>query len=280
VGVRPVIAKAMHHILSELPMESAHGGGLRKPPVVFSRLARGGKTTCLRLLFEELKANECNPIIISFNGDSYFQRRADETQAQAILRLIASQLVDCTSDERLAIFCTEEDLDKFLGTQKVVLLIDELNILACPPDIDAAHLLRKCFLDKPNRHLVFTTHVPFTLEDDVNYITQVMGQQQLTGSSGRGCHIVPMEVSVNLLELQAMSDNCSSMTPLEVALYGGIPSLIYTVKSGADLSIEERFRNSTRQVSRKESSTRLVVCTNSMFAIDACPNWRRAVSFI
>jgi hypothetical protein len=40
-----------------------------------------------------------------------------------------------------------------------------------------------------------------------------------------------------------MSDMCGAITPAEVMLYGGIPSLIYSVKTMNEISPEERFSN-------------------------------------
>jgi hypothetical protein len=140
----------------------------RVPPTVLMRFARGGKTMTISRLFDQLKKGslEVHPILISFNGNGKgaFKRRNGETQEQAIL--IAVQLCDYTPEESQRIVVDREALDKHLGDDNVVLLIDELNILGAgmPLDSDAAALLREMFLDRAGRYLVFTSHVPVSME--------------------------------------------------------------------------------------------------------------------
>jgi hypothetical protein len=55
-------------------------------------MARGGKTTILEHLFEQLKKTaEINPVYINFNGN--FKLKPGESHSEAILYLIAEQLV-------------------------------------------------------------------------------------------------------------------------------------------------------------------------------------------
>ena len=62
----------------------------RVPPLIFSRLARGGKTTFMQQVFVALKESALYaPIFISFNGNFALQK--GESQLQALLRLIAMQ---------------------------------------------------------------------------------------------------------------------------------------------------------------------------------------------
>jgi len=77
--------------MAELKKTTGESGGYRVPPLVMSRLARGGKTTALCLLFDALKAEKVNVILISFNGNNggdIFQEVEDETQTHAIIRNI------------------------------------------------------------------------------------------------------------------------------------------------------------------------------------------------
>jgi hypothetical protein len=59
--------------------------------------------------------------------------------------------------------------------------------------------------------------------------------------SPRGCLTVPFHPTLDLSSLRAMSDMCSAVTPADVMLYGGIPSLIYSVKAMWKMTPEERF---------------------------------------
>jgi hypothetical protein len=75
----------------------------RSRPLMISRLARGGKTTLLSLLFDELKRQHRNVrvIFITFNGSSNFETRQGESQRNAILRVIATQLVSVGGGDSL-----------------------------------------------------------------------------------------------------------------------------------------------------------------------------------
>jgi hypothetical protein len=50
--------------------------------------------------------------------------------------------------------------------------------------------------------------------------------------SDRGVYTVHMPFSTNLYDLRQMAHFCNALTPFEVAFYGGIPALIYSIKQG------------------------------------------------
>jgi hypothetical protein len=229
LGVKEVVDKSVQIILSELPLETTDGGSYRCPPLVFSRLSRGGKSTVLNELFKELQSRALNCIVISFNRNAGFRPRIGESQRGAILRMIAAQLVTPSSPERMVdIECDEIALDRYIGDEPFVLLIDELSALAHGPiDHDAGQLLRAMFLDKKYRYLVFTTRIPLTVDDGFFH--------------SRGCRVVPMPVETDVRMLWTMDGCYHNVTPAEVALYGGIPSLIYSVKHLNEMKPQERF---------------------------------------
>jgi hypothetical protein len=231
LGVKEVVDKSVQIILSELPLETADGGSYRCPPLVFSRLSRGGKSTVLNELFKELQSRAVNCIVISFNRIVGFRPRIGESQRGAILRMIAAQLVTPSSPERMVdIECDEIALDRYIGDDPFVLLIDELDDLAHDSiDRDANQLLRAMFLDKKNRYLVFTNRIPLTVDDGFLH--------------SRGCRVVPMPVETDLRMLWTMDGCYHNVTPAEVALYGGIPSLIYSVKHLNEMKPRERFNS-------------------------------------
>ena len=235
VALDDSIDHAMETIRLYAPLEcNPLVGDKRVPPLVYRRLQRGGKTTFLIFLFDALKSAGYAPIAISFNGG--FQRRRDETPLQALLRQIGLQLVDTsTIADRLNVtFDAKTIIDHISVTSNgrtVVLLIDELNALQFPIDEETSFFLKAHFLDTKDRYLVFTSHNVL----DLDFWSNV---------SKRGCRYATVPVCKDLEVLQTMSNLCGSLTPVEVAVYGRIPSLIYFAKSdpqGPQLLLNEYF---------------------------------------
>jgi hypothetical protein len=193
----------------------------KKPPLALVRFSRGGKTITLAGIFDKLKKEgRVNPVLITFNGCGVgrFMHRDDESDSEAILRLIASQMVSKLPENARI---DRASLDAHLGNN-VVLLIDELNILGGEPlDRDAAQLLREMFLDRAGRFLVFTSHFPLSIEPE-----NVLG----AGASGRGIRMVSMSLGFSLAELRTMSDDCAGLTEEYAAWHGHVPSLIYSTR--------------------------------------------------
>ena len=171
VGMDLVVTQCLAEIRRRYRNVTAEDGSYRKSPLGISRLGRGGKSTVLRKLFNALKKSDMkvNPVYISFNGNFKFQD--GESQAQAILRMIASQLINTTSVD---LVCDEEYLEKYIreSERPLILLIDELNCLGNPLQTNAAILLRKMFLDPADRYLVFSTHVYLTIDNTVDALGQ------------------------------------------------------------------------------------------------------------
>ncbi len=75
------------------------------------------------------------PLYINFNG--FFELFPDESQADAILRVIAVQLIDQVHQAD-HIQCNAKELDKYIASavattgRPFILLIDELNSLSYP----------------------------------------------------------------------------------------------------------------------------------------------------
>lgn len=107
----------------------------------------------------------------------------------------------------------------------MVLLIDELNILCRGEPLDAAvaQFLKRFFLDQKDRYLVFTSHILMDLDDDNSgtYWSTPSPQDYFSVHQ-------PLSIDENLL--RAMSEECRSLTSVEISLLGGIPSLIYVTK--------------------------------------------------
>jgi hypothetical protein len=201
------------------------------------RLARGGKTTTISRVFDELKngTRAVHPILISFNGDGKgtFKRRKGETQKQAILRLIAVQLCDYSQVESQRIVVDREALEKHLGFNTVVLLIDELNIFGAGMslDSDAAKLLREMFLDRAGWYFLFTSHVLVSIEAYEYVADSFLSTVAYSPSSLRCIITVDMSVAGGLDELRNMSKVCEGLTEERAAWLGYMPSLIYSLKN-------------------------------------------------
>lgn len=190
----------------------------RVPPSVMSRLARGGKTTFLSLLFDKLKSaenNEFNPLFITFNFT--FLKYEGESHLNAILRLIACQLISEETlskikDKRLIINKSAllNYIERTSNGKAVVLLIDELNSLGFPLESEASMFLKQYFLDPKDRYLVYTTHIPFDIEKDT------LGDYN---NSHRDYLVVDPPTCFDIEKLQNMSKYCSSLTNTEMLIY-------------------------------------------------------------
>ena len=196
-------------------------------------------------LFEAFKLGGFyKPIFISFSSNfSDYARQPWETQSEAIMRLIAVQLGEYTADEALNIEVSEVDLDRNLG-DNVVLLVDELNRLAPTLDLEATLLLRRLFLDKRHRYLVFSSHYPFEL-DQVQLDNDVVSSSTVEYlPSCKGIYTFNMSQATSstaLVELQSISEYCGGLTESQAAWFGYIPSIVITSMYPVSISLRSRF---------------------------------------
>lgn len=243
VDIPRVIEDSRIIIEQQLEEEPNEAGAFRRDPLVFSRLARGGKTTVLTTLFDALQKNGYLVMIISFNGASGFIRQGQESAEEAIMRQIVRQLINQTNaDELLHLQCSEQVFDKFLDQQTrygsslpvpFILLIDELNVLGAPLLPSASKFLQRLFLRK-NRYLVFSTHIPLNLSTEE--LTDKNSMMSL--SSSTDIKVVRMPQSNDLSELRKM-EGCTALTGHEATIYGGIPALIYSASKNVNFPCEK-----------------------------------------
>eukprot|EP01062_Namystynia_karyoxenos_P028641 TRINITY_DN21678_c0_g1_i1.p1 TRINITY_DN21678_c0_g1~~TRINITY_DN21678_c0_g1_i1.p1 ORF type:complete len:631 (+),score=210.70 TRINITY_DN21678_c0_g1_i1:61-1893(+) len=223
----------------------------RVPPLMLSRCARGGKTTALCKLFDRLEGGR-NPVFISFNGDALRFTCSDkegETLLDRLIRAIAWSLamhsdrckeLESAEDVR----CDKDTLIGYLQEKKVVLLIDELNVLLNRgADMAQAHavgkFLRSEFLDKADKYLVFTTHFPID-----TLLTTVIGRGE---SSKRTVRVVNLPQAAEKWEDMKLMAGCDRLTKSKAAYYAFIPSLIFEcLDRGFDISL--RFCDFWREV--------------------------------
>jgi hypothetical protein len=153
-------------ITRELPNCTSNTGEYRKPPAAASRFSRGGKTTFLRCLNSRLVTESISPICVNLNGT--FRLRDGETLLGALGRGIADALCPSLTTETLPydLECKMDELKTFIDgrAEQIVLLVDELNALGHPLSKDVSQFLKCTFLDPSNRYLVFTTHVPLSID--------------------------------------------------------------------------------------------------------------------
>lgn len=156
------------------------------------------------------------------------------------MELISDETLLPYKDKKLKVNKQEllKYIEKTSNGKAVILLIDELNHLGFPIANDASRFLKDNFLDIENRYLVYSTHIPFDIEIDVDTLGN-------TRESSRGYLIVDSPTCFNINELRRMSDCCSSLTNAEMLIYGGIPSLIYSRKSQHAINPENRVDECT-----------------------------------
>eukprot|EP01036_Dinobryon_divergens_P041347 gene41347-54799_t len=248
VDLDRVVKEILSIIYAQTP-EETDSSEYRVPPLALIRLARGGKTATISKVFDELKKDSrVHPVLISFNGHGPdgFVRRYGATQSQSILRLIGAQLGDFTPAQAENLVVDSEALDRHLGQDdNVVLLIDELNSLGVPLDKDAARLLRDMFLDKAGRFLVFTSHIPVSIQSPIYTTGDFIGGTP----SARGVSTVDMSLAKtesDFNELRNMSEKCEALTEERAAWLGYIPSLVFCAmnemgQSGA-MTPRDRFK--------------------------------------
>eukprot|EP01036_Dinobryon_divergens_P038868 gene38868-51099_t len=195
-------------------------------------MARGGKTTVLLALFDQLKADSKNVMFISFNGSSNFKRLVDESEEEAFYRVVAAQLV-AFNGYNGRVVPDWETLDSHIGDSPFVLLVDEINVLSFPVSGVLATILKKYFLDKADRYLVISSHLPVDLDAEFN---------RESAGSVRACEVLSLPICTKVQLLCSMGDRCANIRAPVIAYYGGIPSLIYCEKQNGDFSPEDRFR--------------------------------------
>ncbi len=234
IGLQDTIAEAMDIISSHIDKSTCSSGTYRKPPILISRLARGGKTTALLALFDRLKDDGNNVMFISFNNSSNFMRLEEESEEEAFYRVIAAQLVDSNGYEGKVV-PDWETLDRHIGVRPFVLLVDEINALSFPVSGKLSIILKKYFLDKANRFLVISSHFPVDLELEFN---------RESAGSLRSCEVLSLPTCTKIKLIRKMSDKCSHISVPTVAYYGGFPSLLYSRFQNEDFDPDQWFLRS------------------------------------
>ena len=106
-----------------------------------------------------------------------------------------------------------------------------------PLHSDASRFLKDVFLDPVNRYLVFTTHVPFSI--DVTKSEVFLAPS--IPNSPRLSKYLQLPTSTTVSEFQSMDALCAAVTPMQIAYLGGVPSLVYATLQPSELKPRDRF---------------------------------------
>ena len=238
VGLDEVIKESLGVINEHIYRKFDLSGEYRKPMLLYSRLARGGKTRTLLELSNQLRDKlNINCLSISFNGSSNYARLPDESEVEALYRVLVIQIIDHKKYKGGKIVPDISDwerLDDHIGTDPFVLLIDEMNALCFPIGSEVMKILKTYFLDKINRFLVVSSHTPLNLDDD-------NGVFRNSVISKRPTTIVQLPFSNDLTKLREMGPRCYNLNHKIVNYYGRIPSLLYAERESKDSSPAGRF---------------------------------------
>jgi hypothetical protein len=222
----------VRHIAEQTPRTLAKVGDFRVPPLTVVSLARSGKTTALKTVFNHLREQNVadptapHPIFITFNGDSGFTLRDGESDMDAFLRTVAAALLPGGQKNAPAdLVCPEATLTNYLATATgpVVLLVDELNQISQNLSQRLEKYLRDNFLDHKNRYICFSSHWLL----DLARASSVAG---LTDKdSPRTAIVLAVAQCDDMKSLQALVAP-EALHPVEVALFCKLPGLIYAIK--------------------------------------------------
>eukprot|EP01062_Namystynia_karyoxenos_P018679 TRINITY_DN16968_c0_g3_i1.p1 TRINITY_DN16968_c0_g3~~TRINITY_DN16968_c0_g3_i1.p1 ORF type:complete len:617 (+),score=199.38 TRINITY_DN16968_c0_g3_i1:81-1931(+) len=243
IGVKTCRNKCLEIVDKYLQTE---GPAVRVPPLMLSRCMRGGKTTILCSLFDQLQREDHKPIFLSFNGTTNrytVKRKTNEPLLDCFIRAVGWALAQSNEefkDKTAAdVSCVKKTVLRYLeGKEKVVLLVDELNMLLTREEKaedteDIGQFIRQEFLDKKDRYFIFTTHFPID-----SPVTEVIGKG---GGSGREVEPINLPQAFDVEKLQGLN-NCGGVTKSFCTYHAFIPSLIYEV-CNYGFSISKRFES-------------------------------------
>ena len=204
----------------------AKDGKERVPPMALVRCSRGGKTRALEELARALQARHTPVVMISLNDYSSLKEWEEADSVGAICRRIAfagcqdrdfGQSLQQFKDFRGKCNATASDIEKWLGNQPCVLMIDELNNL--PQSRRLAEFLKSNFVAPANRYLVFSSHVLTTTRELSAF---------MDGSSGSKRGVLLRELPlIPSLQVAASNFNWPSLNAREALYYGMVPALIH-----------------------------------------------------
>jgi molybdopterin-guanine dinucleotide biosynthesis protein len=158
IGMKKAVTQAKQLILDRINQTNC------VDPLVYSAMSRGGKTTFLMSLRDELTASGYCPIVLSFNWSMHLYHNRGDSDKQKLIKALASRFMTTENLQLLnsSVAVNEKEIlnhiERTRERKPVVLLIDELNALTREMSTEVRDFLITEFLDKKGRYLVFTTH--------------------------------------------------------------------------------------------------------------------------
>ena len=224
--------------------EDAADGSYRVPITSLARCSRGGKTRALYELAKALR-EQCIPtLFVSFNDFSncdYEILRGDSSLEMLCRRIAfdarpASLRTGAISDDFKAFkkySITADEVSSFLGTNQVVLLIDELNNVELDKDI--VLFLKENFLTQRGRYYVFSSHLSSTNPE-----------KALPSLSFRDMEVKTLPL---IQDLSGARQNLSitDLTPRMALYYGLIPALLVTTLTVEGLAEKAQIARRTER---------------------------------
>ena len=210
------------------------------------------------MLFNKCKDKDNKFNAIFLNGNGPFKRGCEESHLNSIVRLIANQLISENSileveDEKTNLLtsylkCDEDVLTNYIdqncvkvidgNTQSTdviptVLFIDELNSISDsrPLDVAAANYLKREWLDKEGRFLVFSTHIPYGISKDNELI-----------------NFLEAEWNPNMRTTRSIKMPCSNLDEL-LAIKAELYNVLSFVKSPEVLAVKQSIKKMREEAS-------------------------------
>ena len=230
----PVVSNVINNVQKHCVVDGQRKG-LRVPPVMITSMARSGKTTLLIEVYRALVADtKFEAILVTFNGQSGFTLRVDESPTVGFCRGLHEQLMGVTNHMAPSVDALKDYLAKC--TKPLVLLVDELNSLTPDVDTELAILLREEFLDRPNRYLVFTCHHRMPL-------SEALGSRGIENSP-RPSVSIGVPTSLVIADYNAIFGDHRKISPVELAQWGGLCGLAWSIQCtdfNANIYFNERL---------------------------------------
>ncbi len=206
---------------------TAEDGEERVPPMALVRCSRGGKTRALQELARMLKSRNIPVVMISLNDYSSLKEWEEADGVGAVCRRIAfAASLDRDFGRSLEQYehfskqkwnVTAQQVEEWLSDHPCVLLIDELNNL--PQSRDLADFLKRNFVCRRNRYLIFSSHVLATT-------TELSAFMDGSGGSKRGVLLRELPLIPSLRVARA-NFRWPSLNAREALFFGMVPALIH-----------------------------------------------------
>eukprot|EP00978_Attheya_sp_CCMP212_P024156 scaffold75504_cov56-Attheya_sp.AAC.1 len=203
----------------------------RCSPIALVRCSRGGKTRSMKELAKRIRAedDEYAIVFISFNTGTPLAANPRNPIDEVCIRIAfaALKLEGGLDYEDFDNFYSKNEVSKewvkeWLGSEKCILFIDELNLLQDRIDKNVAVFLKEYFVLRKGRGLVFASHLA-TLQ---NKLADFMFSE-----SNREVVLQPLPLIPSLRETRDHFQQ-QDLSPQEVLFLGLIPSLIVEVRAG------------------------------------------------